>query len=404
MRNLNVFFPPKLHDFIRARKRYKVLHGGRGSGKSVSFAQDLIIKAAFENKRILCTREIQNSIKDSVHRLLCDTIDKLELQSFFNITRDGITGVSGSEIIYKGLRSNISEIKSLEGVDIVWIEEAEKVSEESFKILIPTIRKENSEIWISFNPEDENSPVYQRFVVNPPPDALVVEINFPDNPFFPEVLLREMEYCKQVDYEAYEHIWMGQIKKYADALIFKGKVRIDSFETDSDVERFFFGLDFGYAQDPLAIGRMYIKDNTLFIDYESAGVGVENEEIEVMLDSVPGSRQWEIVADSARPELISYIQRKGFNIIGADKGKGSVEDGIQFLRSFKEIVIHERCKRAKEDFLNYKWKTDRQTGEVLPIPIGTFDHFPDLTRYALQSYIKQRNAAAYTLAYDVSPE
>lgn len=380
----------KAYELKHRPSRYKVLYGGRGSGKSHSFAKWLVHRAAHEKLRILCTREMQNSIKDSVHRLLCDQIEACGLTAFFTITENSIKSLSGSEFIFKGLHHHIAEIKSLEGIDIVWVEEAERVSEYSWSILIPTIRKDSSEIWISFNPEDEKSATYNRFVKNPPPDCLIAFMSWRDlGPAFPEVLRQEMEYCRSVDQEAYEHIWEGKFKTYADALILRGKFKVEAFDAPSDAQ-FMFGADFGFSTDPSCLVRMFIREHCLYIDWEAYGHGVEIDELEAFFDAVPGSRKWRIKADSARPDTISYLRRRGFNIVGAEKGKGSVEDGIQFLRGFKQIIIHPRCKGTKGDFENYKWKQDKITGLILPVPAEGFDHAPDACRYALEDYTKQK--------------
>ncbi len=313
----------------------------------------------------------------------------MKLDDYFVITQDSIKSRYGSEIIFRGLKNNISEIKSLEGISIVWIEEAERVTEASWEILIPTIRQPDSEIWCSFNPESAASPVYKRFVLNKRDDAIVGFLNWYDNDMFPDVLRREMEYDKKVDYEKYLHVWEGQIKRYSEACIFHGKIKIESFETPSDTE-FYFGADWGFSNDPTVLGRMFIKENKLFIDYEFFAVGIEITELERAFDTVPESRKWKITADSERPDTISYMQKKGFHIVGAQKGKGSVEDGIQFLRGFEEIVIHPRCRGAIDNFSNYKWKQDRITQEILPIPADGSDHWPDSARYALEGYIKAK--------------
>lgn len=391
---MNVPLPEKCFNVLKQPVRNKILYGGRGSSKSWTIARYLVVKAAFGKHRILCTREMQNSIRDSVHRLLNDQIDLLGLQNNFIILRDSITSSFGSEFLFKGLRHNVSEIKSTEGIDICWIEEAEKVSEDSWTILLPTIRKKGSEILISFNPEDEKSATFSRFIerdgipVNPP-DTVSALVNFYDNPWFPEELERLRLYDKRVDPEKYEHVWLGKTKRYADALIFRGKVRIEPFETPSGVQ-LFFGGDFGFSNDPAVLGRMFVKDNSLFIDYEAYGIGVEIDKLQAFYDSVPDSRKWEIIADSQRPDTISYLQQRGFRIIGATKGKGSVEDGIEFLRSFESIVIHPRCRGAIDNFTNYKWKVDKHTQAILPIPADGSDHWPDAARYALERYIKKK--------------
>lgn len=381
--------PPKAQRVLGAKKRYKILEGGRGGGKSTPTADHLAVRAAFEKIRVLCTREMQNSIKDSVHKLLSDRIEELKLTPYFSIYRDTILSKCGSEFIFKGLHHNITEIKSTEGIDVCWVEEAEKVCGESWDILIPTIRNPDSEIIITFNPEDEKSATYQRFVANPPPDSIHDHVTWRDNKLFPEVLKKDLEYTRKVDYDKYLHIWEGQFKRYADALIFSKKIFIEDFETPADA-RFFFGADWGFSVDPTVLGRMFVKDNCLFIDHEFYGHGVEINELEQAFDTVPGSRKWKITGDSERPDTISYLQRKGFNIVGAKKGKGSVEDGIQFLRSFERIVIHPRCRGAIDNFSNYKWKQDKITKEILPIPADGSDHWPDSARYALEEYIKAK--------------
>lgn len=381
--------PRKARKVIGSRARYKILDGGRGGGKSYAFANGLIGKALFGKFRILCTREMQNSIRDSVHRLLTDRIHALGFEKYFTVQRESITSNAGSDFIFKGLRHNISEIKSMEGVDVCWCEEAEKITRDSWDTLIPTIRKENSELWITFNPEEERSATYQKFIVNPPPDCLRATLNYWDNKYFPEVLRREMEYDKRVDHEKYLHVWEGKVKRYGQSVIFSGKIFIEAFETPANAE-FKFGADFGFSADPSVLGRMFIKDRILFIDHEAFAHGIEIEELPAFYDTVPESRKWKIIADSERPDTISFLNRKGFHIVGAQKGKGSVEDGIQFLRSFEKIVIHPRCKGAKDNFENYRWKEDRVTKEILPIPAEGSDHWPDSARYALEDYIKAK--------------
>ncbi len=184
------------------------------------------------------------------------------------------------------------------------MEEAEKVTEDSWTILIPTIRREGLEILVSFNPEEENSATYRRFVKSPPPDFLGAEINYCDNPWFPEVLRREMEYDKKIDFEKYEHVWLGKLKKYAHALIFREKYRVEAVETPEDA-RFYFGVDFGFSNDPLAITRCWIQDRKLYIDHEFYAVGIEINELERAFDTIPEIRKWKIIADSERPDTLT---------------------------------------------------------------------------------------------------
>lgn len=666
--------------------RYKVAYGGRGSGKSYAFADACLIKAISKKNRILCARQLQTSIRDSVHKLLCDRIFALKMEDWFEITRESIRCKNGSEFIFKGIQNNVMEIKSMEGIDICWVEEAQSVSDESWEVLIPTIRKEGSEIWISFNPDREDDATYKRFIKQPPPDCKSVLVNYMDNPYFPEVLRKEMEYCKQIDYPRYEHIWLGKTIMETEAQIFKGKFEITEFEADEGTQFYYgadwgfaclggetlittdkgdvpikdikigdnvltrdgykkvlhtknkgkkdvFDVDFGYKNsimatedhriftndgwkqvkelngeekvcimkknlmgrfindtrmgnilttfignmvgitkkakyyigkfgnfimgkflkivtfitlmailliielktlcvlqkanikkyiikknlgvcqkksqvkmdiqkkigqkeeknlykqlnqgevfvksvenllslqmfiknfvarivgsvliqeivkksifvryvvkslllrlitkerlvqknvpiflhkrkeketvyditvengeyfangvlvhncDKTALVRCFIENNCLFIDYEAGGVGVEMEELPKLFDTVPDSRKWTIRADSARPETISYVARHGFRCIAVKKWKGSIEDGIEYMRSFEKIYIHPRCKQIIEEFKYYSYKKDRVSGDILPIIVDAWNHFIDATRYALEPYIMNK--------------
>lgn len=381
-------FAPKFKPLFQPN-RYKTFHGGRGGAKSWAAARALVIMAASKKLRILCTREVQNSIKDSVHKLLKDQIEMLGLNPWFKITDEKIVSSCGSEFLFKGLRFDPLGIKSTEGVDICWVEEAQSVSSDSWAILIPTIRKEDSEIWVTFNPGEESDPTYQRFIVTPPDDSITVEVNYYDNPYLPETLRKEMEYCKRVDYEAYEHIWLGKPKSISDSVIFRNRYRVEAFPDDLwlQADRLFFGADFGFANDPSTLIRMFMIDTRLYIEYEAYGVGVELDEMPQFYDSIPEVRKWPIKGDNSRPETISYLARQGFSIDAAAKWKGSVEDGVTYLKGFEEIIIHERCKHTADEFRHYSYKVDKKTGDILPIIVDKFNHCIDGIRYGLDGYI-----------------
>lgn len=385
---MNIEFPEKLLFYITEKKRYKVSYGGRGSSKSWTAARALILRAMKDKIRILCTRQLQTSIKDSVHKLLCDTIYSLKLEQYFDITRDTIRCHNGSEFIFKGLQNQTNEIKSIEGIDICWVEEAQSVSEDSWAILIPTIRKEDSEIWITFNPDREEDATYQRFVINPPPESIVQLVNYYDNPWFPDVLRKEMEYDKQVDFAKYEHVWLGKTVLNTEAQIYHDKFETKEFETPENVT-FYYGADWGFANDPTALVRCFIQDQCLYIDYEAGGIEVEFEELPALFEKVPESRKWEIRADCARPETISYMSRQGFRTVACPKWKGSVEDGIEYIRSFRRIYVHPRCRHTYEEFKFYSYKIDKNTGDILPIVVDKDNHYMDALRYALNPYIQK---------------
>ena len=225
----NVQFPAKLA-FLFEPQRYKVCYGGRGGAKSWGIARALLILGAKSPLRILCAREFQTSIKDSVHKLLCDQIDNMGLTGFYEITDKSIRGKNGTEFFFVGLRNNVTNVKSIEGVDICWVEEAQTVSKTSWNMLIPTIRKEQSEIWVSFNPELETDETYQRFVVGPPENCKVVKINWSDNPWFPETLRLEKDALRDRDIEAYNTVWEGLCRQTVDGAIFAREMQMAELE------------------------------------------------------------------------------------------------------------------------------------------------------------------------------
>jgi len=365
--------------------RYKGVHGGRGSGKSTQLARAALYRGVQEPLRILCTREYQNSISDSILALLSDQIKALGIESLFDVQRNSIYGKNGTEFIFKGLKINMQAIKSTEGIDLCLIMEAQTISEDSWQILTPTVRNEGSEIWFEWNPDEDTDPVHKRFIEQCPPNSYIREVNYDSNPWFPKVLRAEMEYDKKRDYDLYLHIWEGQTRKRSDAQVFKN-YRVDgSIEPGSD-EVLYYGSDFGFANDPTTLVRMWIDNDKreLYIDQEAYGIGVEIDETAALYDSIPDARRWTITADSARPETISYLKREGFNIRSSKKGPGSVIEGVKFLQSY-DIVVHSRCKHTIAELGSYRWKVNKLNNEILPILEDQNNHIIDACRYALES-------------------
>lgn len=398
--------PPWCVDF-EPSARYKVAFGGRGSAKSWSFARKLLLIGADRPMRILCARELQISIKDSVHRLLSDQVDSLGLSDVYEVGQSYIRGCGdnnkGTEFIFKGLRHNAAEIKSMEGINICWIEEAQSVSERSWELLIPTIRTPGSEIWITFNPDQESDPTYQRFVANAPEGAIVREVNFDANPWFPEDLERERAHMARTDPDAYAHVWLGKFKIHSHSQVLKGKWVVDSFEAQPNWFGPYFGADWGFAEDPTVLVKCWISGRSLYIEHEAYGVGVAMDDIPDLFAQVPDARKHMIRADCARPETINHVGNHGWdNVYAAPKWSGSVEDGVEFLRSFEQIVIHQRCKHAAEEARLWRYKTDPLTDQVLPVLVKGNDHVFDSVRYALSPIIKGRKSA-FWLPSDTAP-
>lgn len=212
---------PKIFKPLDDPHRYKVMYGGRGSAKSWTVAKKLLIRGATEPLRVLCTRELQKSIKQSVHKLLKDQIAELGLGSFYEVNDTSIKGKNGTEFMFMGVKYNPEEIKSTEGIDVCWIEESSNLTEASWDIIDPTVRKPGSEIWVTFNTRFKFDHIYQLFIANdPPPGSWVQRVNHNDNPYFPDVLTAQMEHMKEIDLEKYLHIWEGQLKQLAEGAIF----------------------------------------------------------------------------------------------------------------------------------------------------------------------------------------
>lgn len=380
---------------LLAPYRYKCLWGGRGSGKSVASSDCLLIIGLTRKIRVLCAREFQNSIKDSVHALLKERIAALGLEGFYTVTRESIVGKNGSNFIFKGVRCNVQSIKSMSGLTHCWIEEGQTISADSWQVLVPTIRAEGSEIWVTFNPLNESDVVYQELVAATRENAYVERVNWDRNPHFPSVLDDERRHMQATDPDAYQHIWEGGFWEQSDAQILRGKYFIEEFEPDSSFGSPLHGADFGFAQDPTTLIRCYVRGNMLYISHESYAVGLEIDDTAARwADDIPGSEQYIIRGDSARPETISYLRRNGMpRIESVKKWSGSVEDGIAFLRSFEKIVIHPRCKHTIEEARLYSYKTDRLSGDVLPVVADNWNHAIDGLRYALAPAILARGAA-----------
>jgi phage terminase large subunit len=342
----------------------------------------------------------------------------LGLEPWFLIEKQGIKcHLTGSEFLFKGLRHDVQGIRSLEGVTRVWLEEGQWATSDSWLILDPTIRNKGSQIWVSYNPVNEDDPTHQMFAVNPPPDAYVAKVGWRDNPWFQETDLDRLRLrMLEQDRDAYDWVWEGLTRKVSDSTIFRNNYVVEGFDLPEKVDRFFYGVDWGFANDPLAAIRAYITGNEkdgheLWIDYEFFSVGIELDDIPVVLkggrsdrtgavyEGIPGISDWPVKADPSRPETISYVRRHGgLAITGAETWKGSVDDGIAHLKAFKKIHIHTRCENMAQEARLYSFKIDPKTKDqdkpvVLPIPEDKFNHGWDAVRYSLDGYIQHRGGA-----------
>lgn len=378
--------------------RFIVLYGGRAAAKSWSIARVLLVQGHDAPLRVLCCREIQGSIRESAYRLLADQIVMLGLDDFYEVQADRIIGKNGTVFYFEGLRYNASKIRSYEGVDIVWVEEAQSVSELSWETLLPTIRKPGSRFFISFNPMTKADPVLLRFVENPPPGCIVKKVSYRDNPYLSPEAEAERQWLEKTDPDAYRHVWEGFPREVSDALILRGKYVAESFEVSPAWAGPYHGLDYGFARDPSAGVRCYVDDatRTLYVDREFWALGADIDALPASLEnSIPGISRHTVYADSARPESTSYIARNGIpGCRSAEKWPGSVDDGIAFLRSFERIVIDPSCRHLLDECGAYSFKQDRLTGAPLPEVLDANNHCIDALRYALSPLIRNKAAGA----------
>lgn len=388
-------FPPWVkRAYFSGLYRYVVNYGGRGSMKSYIAAACAVIRASREKKLlIVCGREVLKSLQESVHSLIVDRIDAFGLTKDFRVTRNEITCIhTGSRFIFIGLERNIESIKSMTNIDILWIEEAASLSTASWDVIVPTVRKPGSQIWLTFNPTREDDIVYKEFVVGTPDDdAFVLESNYRDNPYLSDLFLKRMEKVKRTDYGKYLHVYEGQLLVNSEAQIFHGKWVVEEFEEDMRAIKY-YGLDFG-TSDPTAAIRSYIKDNKLYITHEAGGTNIDLDDLGKYLESkIPDFRRSKIMADNSRPETIGLLNRRGYRVEGAEKGKGSIEDGIAFMRSFEKIVINPRCINTIKEFMLYSYKVDRHTEEITRKIVDKHNHYIDAIRYALRKLMTKRLA------------
>ena len=364
--------------------RYKGAHGGRGSGKSHFFAELLIERSVMEKTDAVCVREIQKSLDQSVKKLLASKIESMNAGAYFEVQDAKVKSALGGLIIFQGMQDHTSDsIKSLEGYDVLWGEEAQSLSQRSLDLIRPTIRKPNSELWFSWNPRSATDPIDALLRGdNPPPGAVVVRANYNDNPFLPDVLRTELEYDKRRDPEKYAHVWLGEYQRNSQSRVFKNW-SIEEFERPAGTV-FRFGADWGFSVDPSVLVRSSIDGNRLYVDYEAHAIGCEIVNLPELFMGVPEAEKWPITADSARPETISHMQKNGFpRIRAAIKGPGSLEDGIEWLKSF-DIVVHPRCVHLIDELTMYSYKTDPLTGDVMPILDDKNNHVIDSLRYACE--------------------
>lgn len=364
--------------------RHLGLHGGRAAAKSRTIATALVIQATERHERVLCGREIQKSIKDSVKRLLDDEIRRLGLSSVFDSVETEIRGPNDSLFLFSGIKGNATGIKSIEGITTFWGEEAQTFSQASIETVIPTIRAKNSRLIWSWNPDLETDPIDVLFrgENGPPPRSIIREVNYDENPWFPEDLRAEMEYDRARDYDKYEHVWLGKYRRNSEARVFKNW-KVEAFDSPANVE-YRLGADFGFSIDPSCALRCWIDGTRIFVDHEAWGLGVEIVHLPQLFMAIPDAEKYWMTADSSRPETISHLRNNGFpRIAPALKGARSLEEGVEFLKGY-DIIVHPRCQHVIDELTHYSYKVDPLTGQVLGVLEDKNNHLIDALRYAVE--------------------
>jgi phage terminase large subunit len=359
------------------------------------------------NEASVCVREVQKSLDQSVKRLLENKIEAMNAGAYFEVQDSRIKSIGSNGqgkglITFQGMQNHTADsIKSLEGYARAWVEEAQSLSQRSLDLLRPTLRLPGSELWFTWNPSKETDPVDALLRgETPPPDSVILPVNWEQNPWLPDVLRAEMEYDRARDPDKYAHVWLGKYQQNSEARVFRNWTIQEFTAPPEAIHR--LGADWGFAVDPSVLVRCHIVGRKLFIDHEAYQVGCEITALPALFMSVPDSEKWPITADSARPETISHMRQHGFpKIHAAVKGARSLEEGVEWLKSF-EIIVHPRCKHTIDELTLYSYKVDSLTAKVLPVLEDKQNHVIDALRYACEG-ARRAQAAAKSTGQQLQP-
>lgn len=383
---------------------FAFLHGGRGGAKSRGVGSYIVHEMRRKaGRRVLCGRETQNSIRDSVHLLLRDEIDRHGLglagNNEFQVTETEIRHRNGNFAIFRGLLRNLDSLKSIEGLNLVWIEEAQSMSAMSLEKLVPTvIRNPGARFIFTFNPENDSDPIW-KMCQSKPPNSIEIEIGLDDNPWATREMFAQRDHDYRVDPDRAAWIWGGKTLSRSDSQVFGGKWRMDAFEPGPDWSGPYYGFDFGFAQDPCFGVEVYVHDDSVYIRREISG-HPEIDLYPVFLQGLPGVSDYVLRCDCARPESIAWLQRHGFpRAIAAKKWPGSIEDGVSWIRGHESIIIHPSCKNLAEEARLYSYKVDARTGDVLPVIVDRYNHGWDAVRYALEPLISDPGTGEMSFSF-----
>ena len=372
-------FPDNLQ-FLFEPSRYKVLYGGRGGGKSQNVARALLILGAQRQERILCCREFQNSIRDSVHKLLADQIEEMGLQSHYDVQQAVIRGVNGTEFLFEGLRHNARSLKSMEGITLCWVEEAQFVTKSSWEILIPTIRRQGSEIWMTLNPDMDTDETYKQFIKYPPKDAVVRKINWSDNPWFPETLRSEKDRLQERDYDAYLNVWEGHCRHSVEGAVYATELR-DALENNritkvpvDRVKPVHTFWDLGWSDLTAIMFVQFFPFETRVIDYHADRhkkladylVVLQKKGYIYGVDWLPHDARAKDIKSGTSVEALMQAAGRNVKIVP----NLSVQDGINAARTVfeKTYFDEDKCAELLESLRHYKYHINPETGQYSKLP------------------------------------
>lgn len=393
MKTIEIQIPEEYKRLFDADWREAAIYGGRFSLKSHTVARCLLIRARQTKTRVACFREFQNSIAESSHQLLSDLIKEYELNDFVVTDSSIVNTVNGSDFIFKGLWNNEQRIKSIEGVDIAWVEEAQTVSSKSLEVLTPTIRKDGSQIIYTYNRLLEDDPVHKRLVLEGRPNTLIINVNYDialKYGMMPEVIRLEMEDDKANRPGLFKHKWLGE--PWSQELrIYNGWNIIDEIPDGARLERRY--LDFGFTNDPSAIGEIYYYNGSWIINELLYRKGMSNKQLADYLNALdkPGTV---IIADSAEPKSISEISGYGLNIVGCKKGKDSVLAGIQLVQD-QPVAVTKWSNNILDEQRNYVWWVDKNGRTLNVEDPGCANHHMSGIRYGLETLGRLKQEVDY---------
>ena len=381
MKEVEIHIPIEFKRLFDTDWREAAVYGGRYSLKSHTIARILLIRARQSKIRVACFREFQNSIADSSHQLLKDLINEYDLKDFQVTQNSIINTINGSDFIFKGLHNNEQSIKSTEGIDIAWIEEAQTVSNTSLEVLTPTVRKPGSQLIYTYNRLLEDDPVHHRLVLEGRPNTLIINVNYDialKYGMMPDVIRLEMEDDRDKRPALYKHKWLGEPSS-SERKIYNNWAIIDSIPHEARLER--YGLDYGYTNDPTAIVAIYKYNGGFILDEITYQKGLSNKQIADNLKNIDRAL---VIADSAEPKSIDEIKSYGINILPCIKGKDSINQGIQYVQD-QRISVTKRSSNLIQEYNKYLWQVDR-LDKIINVPEGGYDHLMDALRYGLDSY------------------